>query len=75
MNSKQTTIINDHELAIDGMTYGEIEMALECALRVQAHLKKAIQKDSKVKYMNNLQIVDSIIDRYHLALNSGRIAL
>lgn len=75
MSSKKETIVSDHELAIDEMSVSEIEMALECALRVQGHLKRTIQKDSKVKYMNNLQIVDAIIERYHIALSSGRIAL
>lgn len=73
--SKSETIIKDHELAIDAMTYSEIEIALGCALKVQSHLRRIIQQDSKVKYMNNLLIVDSIIEKYQIALGSGRIAL
>lgn len=75
MNSRKDSIINDHELALDEMTPGEMEIALECAMRVQKHLKRIIQQESKVKYMNNLHIVESIIEKYHIALNSGRIAL
>lgn len=75
MNSKIETIVKDHELAIDSMTTEELAMALECALRVQDHLEKAVRRDAKVKYMNNLQIVEMIIERYHLALSNGRIAL
>lgn len=39
----------------------EMEMLNSCASNIRGHLTKLVKKDAKVKYANNLEILDEIM--------------
>jgi len=44
----------------------ELEMTLACAEKVKFHLTRLILQESKVKYVNNLQVLDEMIDSFEI---------
>jgi len=44
----------------------ELEMTLECAEKVKFHLTRLILQESKVKYVNNLQVLNEMIGSFEI---------
>ena len=43
----------------------DLELTLECAWKIRSHMSRLVTKESKVKYVNNLEILDSMIGAYN----------
>jgi hypothetical protein len=43
----------------------ELEMTLDCAWKIRSHISRLVTQESKVKYVNNLNILDSMIGSYN----------
>jgi hypothetical protein len=44
----------------------ELEMTLACAEKVKFHLNRLILQESKIKYVNNLQVLDDMIGSFEI---------
>jgi hypothetical protein len=43
----------------------ELEMTLDCAWKIRSHMSRLVNQEAKVKYSNNLEILDSMIGAYN----------
>ncbi len=68
------TIALDHEYVISTFSVEELRAGLECSLRVKRHLERHVRIDSKVRYMNNLDVLNQIIYQYEEALTKYKLA-
>lgn len=53
------------QTALDTMNEEELEMMIECATKIQKHLDRLVHREAKVKYANNLQIVNEQLDSFY----------
>ena len=51
-----TEFFNDEE---------ELEMTLDVAWKIRSHMSRLVNQEARVKYANNLEILDSMIGAYN----------
>lgn len=42
----------------------ELEMEIQCAMKIMGHLKRLVYEESKVKYVNNLDSLNDIVNGF-----------
>lgn len=43
----------------------ELEMTLDCAWKIRSHMSRLVQNEGKVKYANNMEVLDAMIGSYN----------
>ena len=49
----------------------EMDMTLECVSKIRGHFNRLINEEKKLKYVNNLMILDSMFVNYDKTVNEA----
>lgn len=66
---------DNQNLMVSDLSEEEIQSTLSCAMNIRRHLERLIILESKVKYVNNLQILDTLISSYQRIVADKRLAI